>query len=317
MSPQDQSDYNVLRVRAQALRCLREYFDRNSTIEVDTPILSPFSVTDPYMSALSVQNPGGQAQGFLQTSPEYAMKRLLCAGSSDIYQLGKVFRADENSPQHNDEFTMLEWYRVGYDEHQLMDEVYQIITLVGGEKERCDLSYRDAFKVHLGIDPFTISLTELDFFARQRLGDLPQNMLFDNYLTLLFATQIESQFESDKVTFVFDFPASQASLAQTTEREYGKVARRFEAYCGGLELANGFYELTDAKQQLERFKEDNVTRKSFGYEEVEIDFGLIQALETGLPQCSGVALGFDRLLMLKLGQKDIKQVLPMSFTKRK
>ncbi|MET1256623.1 EF-P lysine aminoacylase EpmA [Aliikangiella maris] len=307
---------NILLQRATALRQIRDYFKHQSVLEVDTPLLADYSVTDPYMSAMQVINPRAQSQGYLQTSPEYAMKKLLCAGSGDIFQLGKVFRADEDSPSHSNEFTMLEWYRCSFSLEALMSEVLHIIQLVVGPLAHQILSYRQAFIQYLAIDPFNLSLAELEVKANRLLGDLPQNMLFDNYLSLLFATQIEPLFPADKVTLVTDFPASQAALARKRYTRYGEVACRFEAYSGGLELANGFYELSDPNEQLLRFEQENQIRQQLGYLPMTIDFELIKALEQGLPDCCGVALGFDRLLMLKSGAKDIKQVLPMSFVKR-
>ena len=306
---------NILHIRAESLKAIRDYFYQQRVLEVDTPLLSEYSVTDPYMSAMQTHNHCGNPLGYLQTSPEYAMKKLLCHGSGDIYQLGKVFRADETSPNHNNEFTMLEWYRTGFDEYQLMDEVFRIITLIIGARARQTLSYRAVFDQYLGIDPFTISYGSLATTATKLLGELPREMLFDNFLTLLFAEKIEPQFDPSSITFITDFPASQASLAQIHQTPYGEVARRFEAYSGGLELANGFYELGDAASQLSRFKADNQIRATLGYPQITIDSDLIRALQKGLPACAGVALGVDRLLMLKIGATAIQQVLPMSMAK--
>lgn len=307
-----QKNKNILQIRADILQRIRTHFQNTNALEVDTPLLCQYSVTDPYMSAMKVFNSCQQSLGYLQTSPEYAMKKLLCQFPQDIFQLNKVFRADESSPNHANEFTMLEWYRVYIDEKKLMDEVFQIISTIAGKNKRIDWSYRDAFKEILNFDPFYISFYELSALSKKILGELPDNMLFDNYLTLLFAEKIEPNFEHDAVTFIYDFPASQASLAKLDEKHYGKTARRFEAYCGGLELANGFYELTNPNEQLKRFQIDNQIRQELGYETIEIDFELISALKKGLPECSGVALGVDRLIMLKLAETDIKNVLPMA-----
>ncbi|WP_185964509.1 EF-P lysine aminoacylase EpmA [Aliikangiella marina] len=301
----------ILNLRAKTKALIRDYFLQHQVIEVDTPLLAKYSVTDPYMSQLEANNLQGKSHGFLQTSPEYSMKKLLCHGAGDIYQFDKAFRADESGEHHRTEFTMLEWYRIGWDDQQLMDEVHRIIQLCVGSIERIDISYRDAFIRYLAIDPFTIDERELAEFATKLLGELPGNMLFDNYLTLLFSTKVESQFEANKVTFVYDFPASQAALAKIVETEYGLIGKRFEAYAGGLELANGFDELTEPDTQLKRFQEENDTRRQLGYPQVEIDRQLIRAMERGLPACAGVALGFDRLLMLKWGVNDISRVLPL------
>jgi len=306
------SKQNILTVRANCFAQIRAYFAEQQVLEVDTPLLAEWSVTDPYMSAMQVSNWQEKRLGYLQTSPEYAMKKLLCHGSGDIFQLGKVFRADEKSPHHSDEFTMLEWYRLGYSESELMDEVHHLIRQISGVQQRVSYSYREVFQAFLGIDPFEILPADLAQFCQSQLGELPDRMLFDNYLTLLFATKIEPAFAADKVTFVYDFPASQASLAKTAKRSYGEVGLRFEAYAGGLELANGFNELTDANLQLARFEKDNQIRQALGYPLIEIDDELIEAMKKGLPQCAGVALGIDRLLMLLLNESDIRKVLPMS-----
>ncbi|MGX5202727.1 EF-P lysine aminoacylase EpmA [Aliikangiella sp. IMCC44632] len=304
---------SILKQRASLLREIRSFFYQREVLEVDTPLLAATTVTDPYMSALQALNPQGKQVGYLQTSPEYAMKKLLCAGSGDIYQLSKMFRADEVSPRHNNEFTLLEWYRLGFDESQLIQEVVDLIRQTSGHKPVQLMSYRDAFVKYLNIDPFNITYDDLCRFSRECLGELPSDLLFDNYLTLLFATQVETQFDHHEITVVFDFPASQAALAKTATTHYGLVGKRFEVYCGGLELANGFYELTDPQEQLARFVDDNKIRAQLGYPEQKIDMALIEAMQSGLPACAGVALGVDRLLMLKLDISDIQAVLPMAF----
>jgi len=276
---------------------------------VDTPLLRDFSVTDPYMGAFSVISPSGKHQGYLQTSPEYAMKKLLCSGSGDIYQMSKMFRADEKGVIHCSEFTMLEWYRTGFDHFQLIDEVCLFIQQVVGDKEVHKVSYRQAFLASLSVDPFDIKLDKLSLFTRYLLGELPQDLLFDNYLTLLFSQKVESSFDHNKITIVHGFPASQASLAKTRTDNGLTSADRFEVYLAGMELANGFNELTDADQQLQRLNQDNEIRRELGVAPIEIDDGFIQALRKGLPDCAGVALGVDRLLMVKLGVENINDVV--------
>ena len=308
---------NVLTHRAGALAEIRKYFSQNYALEVDTPLLKSHTVTDPYMRALQAVNPDGKFSGYLQTSPEYSMKELLSEGSGDIYQLGKTFRADESGNHHAIEFTMLEWYRISWSYQQLMDEVHQIIELIAGERSREDFTYRQAFLEFLEIDPFDIDEITLREFSINKMGALPEDLNFDNYLTLLFSELIEPQFSPEKVTFVYDFPVSQASLAKRKPDSSPQVACRFEAYCGGLEIANGFEELTDPVEQLARFNEDNQIRKSLGYPEQKIDMQLIDALKRGLPECSGVALGFDRILMLAMSKQNIKDILPMSFSSDK
>lgn len=276
---------------------------------MDTPLLREFSVTDPYMAAFSVISPSGKHQGYLQTSPEYAMKKLLCSGSGDIFQMSKMFRAEEKGTIHSSEFTMLEWYRVDFDHFQLIDEVCCLIQKIVGEKQIQILSYQQAFLTHLSIDPFNVSLDELSQVAKELLGDIPKNLLFDNYLTLLFSEKIETNFDPNQITVVHGFPASQASLAKTRSENGLISADRFEVYLAGMELANGFNELTDAGQQLERFKQDNEVRDELGYSKIKIDEGFIHSLKQGLPECAGVALGVDRLLMIKLGFSNVEEVL--------
>ncbi len=300
---------NKITHRNKIFAKIRKFFAQRNVLEVDTPLLRKFTVTDPYMAAFSVSSPSGKHQGYLQTSPEYAMKKLLCAGSGDIFQLGKMFRADEKSVIHASEFTMLEWYRTGFDHFQLMDEVCQFVQQIIGEKKIQIMSYQEVFLSNLSIDPFNISFEKLSQTARELLGDIPQELLFDNYLTLLFSEKIEANFDPDKITVVHSFPVSQASLAKTRCENGLTTADRFEVYLNGMELANGFNELTDAKQQLQRFKQDNDIRRELDYPPIEIDDGFIQSLNQGLPDCAGVALGVDRLLMIKLGVENLEDVL--------
>jgi len=295
--------------RGKLLAQIRTFFVEKNVLEVDTAQLRGFTVTDPYMSACSVNSPSGEKLGFLQTSPEYAMKQLLCDGSGDIFQLSKMFRADEKSPIHLCEFTMLEWYRLGFDHHQLIQEVCALITNLVGDKEFSIVKYRELFIKILFFDPFSISLRDLKMKAKELLGDIPQNLLRDNCLSLLFSEKIEPSFVYDDITVVIDYPASQASLAKTQKEGDVETADRFEVYLNGMELANGFNELTDADVQLARFNQDNLVRDQLGREAVEIDSDFVQSLKKGLPDCAGVALGIDRLLMIKLRASQIRDVV--------
>ncbi len=295
--------------RNQLFTLVRDFFKSRQVLEVDTPLLREFSVTDPYMSAFSAVSPSGKHQGYLQTSPEYAMKKLLCDGSGDIYQMSKMFRADEKGAIHASEFTLLEWYRLGFDHFQLIDEVCLFIQKIVGTKNIQMMTYQQAFLTNLSIDPFNVSFEELSQIADELLGKLPQNLLFDNYLTLLFSEKIETNFDPNKITVVHGFPDSQACLAKTRSENGIVTADRFEVYLAGMELANGFNELTDADQQLKRFKQDNKIREELGYVPVRIDESFIHSLNLGLPDCAGVALGIDRLLMVKCGKKRIEDVL--------
>jgi len=295
--------------RNEIFQQTRDFFYQRNVLEVDTPLVRQYTVTDPYMSALGVFDSRENQQGYLQTSPEYAMKELLSDGSGDIFQLSKMFRADEQSKIHSSEFTMLEWYRIGFDHIELIEEVVEFIQQIVGTKKTKIVSYRDVFLSVLSIDPFNISFESLKKKSTQLLGELPEELLFDNYLTLLFSEKIELSFDQNLITIVKDYPASQASLAKARSENGITTADRFEVYLAGMELANGFNELTDPQLQLVRFKEDNQIRKQLGYPEIEIDTGFINALEKGLPNCAGVALGIDRLLMIKLGEKNISEVI--------
>ena len=305
---QPTASINTLRQRADTLKQVRTFFQQRQVMEVDTPALMPHTVTDPYMTALSVDVL--QQKMYLQTSPEYAMKRLLAAGSGDIYQLAKNYRADEQGRKHQPEFTLLEWYRLGWDHHQLMDEVYELVSEITGITKRTNITYQQAFIDHLSLDPAAITDEVLSERAEQLLGELPDNMLREDYLSLLFAEKIEPIIAEQRIIFVYDFPASQSSLARLLSDK--TVAGRFECYCNGLELANGFWELTDAKEQMQRFQHDQTVRQTLDRPSVDIDQAFIAALEHGLPDCSGVALGFDRLLMLALNKSDIRDVLPFA-----
>lgn len=297
-----------LKARAELLATVRAFFAEREVLEVDTPALSHHGVTDRYMRSM-VAKVSSIESGFLQTSPEYAMKRLLAAGSGSIYQVCKAFRQDEVGAKHNPEFTMLEWYRLGFDHFRLMDEVFELVTEVMGPKERKTFSYQQAFIEFLGIDPLSISDKQLEQFARTNLGLLPDELERDDYLSLLFEDKIERQLGlNGSVCFIYDYPASQAALARISETD-PRVAHRFELYIEGIELANGFYELADSSQQLARFQADNSWRKNNGLAEIAIDQHFIAALEHGLPECSGVALGLDRLLMIKLATSDIQDVI--------
>ncbi|MHC9511262.1 EF-P lysine aminoacylase EpmA [Kangiella sp. M94] len=298
-----------LKARAQLLSTVRSFFAAREVLEVDTPVLSHHGVTDRYMRSMTADVGFSAEKSFLQTSPEYAMKRLLAAGYGSIYQICKAFRQDEVGNRHNPEFTMLEWYRLGFDHFQLMDEVFELVTEVLGPRQRQDLTYQQVFLDFLKIDPLTISNDELERFARSNLGSLPENLERDDFLSLLFEDKIEPRLGRDNsVCFIYDYPASQAALARISETD-SRVAHRFELYIEGVELANGFYELADSEQQLARFRADNLWRKSNSLPEIDIDQRFIAALEHGLPECSGVALGLDRLLMIKLNTKDIQDVI--------
>ncbi|MBE4620480.1 elongation factor P--(R)-beta-lysine ligase [Vibrio navarrensis] len=307
-----------LRQRAALIARIRQFFAQRNVLEVDTPAMSHATVTDVHLHTFQTQFVGpGYAQGsplFLMTSPEFHMKRLLAAGSGCIYQLGKAFRNEENGRYHNPEFTMLEWYRVGFDHHQLMDEMDDLLQLVlqCGAAER--MTYQQAFSTVLGVCPLEGTMAELkSVAARLGLSDIAEaEEDRDTLLQLLFSIGVEGKIGQQVPAFVYDFPASQAALAKINPND-PRVADRFEVYFKGIELANGFHELDNAQEQLRRFEQDNHKRVEMGLVEQPIDYHLIAALQSGLPECAGVALGVDRLIMLALGCDHIDQVTAFPF----
>lgn len=285
-------------------------------MEVDTQCLSKAAVSDPFIDTLDVQyqiHPAGnQETHYLQSSPEYAMKRLLAAGSGPIYQLGKVFRNAEVGRLHNPEFTMLEWYRPQFTLNQLIDEVQNLVSRVLEDMQWRRFSYRELFQHYLNIDPHTATLQELQLRVRQNVDAPFDDTRRDTWLELLMSELIEPHLLEP--TIVYDFPASQAALSELGVDHLGhEVARRFELYIGGMELANGYQELRDANEQHKRLLADVETRKSLNLPIRPLELRLVAALESGLPFCAGVALGFDRLMMIKMGASHIQEVIPFAF----
>ncbi len=299
-----------LRLRAGILAKIREFFASREVLEVETPLLSLTTATDPHLESIKVNRvfSSEEQDFFLQTSPEFAMKKLLAAGSGSIYQLCKAFRQDERSKRHNPEFTLLEWYRVGFNEQQLMDEVEELVTAITGCQALRRISYRQLFKQHLCIDPHSCSDSELFKIAKQHIEFDESGYRRDELLHLLLAEVIEPAMVQD--CFVYDFPVSQAALAAIETDGLGvKVAKRFELFMAGMEIANGYLELVNAQEQLKRFKQDCQLRREMGRAELPIDFNLIAALEQGLPACAGVAIGVDRLVMVALKAASIDEVI--------
>jgi lysyl-tRNA synthetase class 2 len=296
------------------LAAARSFFAERSLLEVDTPALVRHAVTDRHIHSARVELPGHTTPLFLHTSPEYAMKRLLAAGSGDIYQIAHVFRGSEQGRWHNAEFTLIEWYRCGWSLQELMTEVAALAcTLlaspVGTRVEH--LHYAEVFERELGIDPLAASEAQLRRAALDQQLDpgLAARCDGDELLDWLMGTRIGPRLGQQGLCFVHRYPASQAALAQLDAAD-PRVALRFELYHHGIELANGFEELADARQQRLRFELDRGRRQAAGLPVPAIDEALLAALSAGLPPASGVALGFDRLLMLRLGMSDIRQVLP-------
>jgi lysyl-tRNA synthetase class 2 len=303
--------------RAALLAHAREFFAARGVLEVDTPLVVNAPVSDVHIHCASVQLAplAGAPRApphYLHTSPEYAMKRLLAAGSGDIYQICHVVRGLECSPLHNPEFTLIEWYRAGFTLEALMDEVEALVrSLLGavasgraGER----LSYREAFSRELGLDPLSASVAQLQEAAQPLgfRGDAHTSR--DTWLELLMGSRIGPQLGGNALTFVYGYPASQAALARLDARD-PRTALRFELYCDGIELANGFHELAAAAEQRARFARDNAERRRRGLPVAAPDERLLAALEAGLPDCAGVALGFDRTLMLASGAAEIEEVL--------
>lgn len=305
----------MLRGRAQLLARTRSFFAARGVLEVDTPLLMRCGVTDPQLHSLRAELPGSNGrQGYLQTSPEFAMKRLLAAGSGDIYQICHVFRGEEQGPLHNAEFTLIEWYRLGCPLESLMSEVDALVRELLGARagtatER--ISYAELFTQKLGINPLEDSLSSLQE-AAETVGfetRLTRQLDRDGLLDLLIGARLGPGLGAQAPCFVHRYPASQASLARLDPAD-ARVALRFELYRGGIELANGFEELGDAAQQRARFSHDLQVRAERGLPVPEIDEQLLAALEHGLPHCAGVAVGFDRLVMLASQATQISEVMP-------
>jgi lysyl-tRNA synthetase class 2 len=324
----------ALEQRAALLARARRFFFDRGVLEVDTPVVVNAAVTDIHIHSARVHFAGHANDYFLHTSPEYAMKRLLAAGSGDIYQICHVVRGLERGRQHNTEFTLIEWYRIGFSLDDLMSEVDALVRDLLGERSAAlsseRLSYRGVFLRELQLDPFTASLAQLRD-AAEALGfkagpatcaaDRPENSTTptgadgdaatarDELLDLLMGAIIGPRLGQHALTFVHGYPASQAALARLDPKD-PRVASRFELYGKGMELANGFHELASAAEQRARFLHDHEERSRRGLPSFGIDERLLEALESGLPDCAGVALGFDRTVMLASGAGHIDAVLP-------
>ncbi|MGC8520435.1 MAG: EF-P lysine aminoacylase EpmA [Steroidobacteraceae bacterium] len=306
----------TLRCRAALLAAARRFFAARKVLEVDTPLVINAPVTDVHIHSAQVtftDEPGGAARHFfLHTSPEYAMKRLLAGGLGDIYQICHVVRGLERGRLHNAEFTLIEWYRLGWTLEALMEEVDALVrTLLGAHaaaRISQRVSYREVFLAQLGLDPFSASQRELAAAARTA-GFTGSTQNRDELLELLMSVRIGPQLGRGALTFVHGYPASQAALARLDPADR-RAAQRFELYCEGIELANGFHELADAHEQRARFEQDIAERRRLGLPAAALDERLLGALAAGLPDCCGVALGFDRLVMLATGAGRIDEVLP-------
>ena len=301
--------------RAGLLTQLRTFFSDRAVLEVDTPLLSQATVPDPGIDVFSLTPADNPATSrYLQTSPEFAMKRLLAAGTGDIYQISKAFRQGEAGRYHNPEFTLLEWYRVGWDHAALMREVAALLSTVLGTPGWQVWPYRELFRVLLGIDP----MADCDSgavpenwlrVAKMRLGDVPEELDRDTFLDLLMSHCIEPDIRDWGVVFVTDFPPSQAALARKALIAGESVAARFECYVQVRELANGYWEQIDADALSAQLHAENTRRQQRGLSPRPIDERLLAAHRHGLPECAGVALGVDRLLAVKLGVDNLGETI--------
>ena len=314
---------DAIRLRAWLNRLVREFFHARNVLEVETPAMSLAGNTDPNIASFQLQfsgrTDGAPRTRWLRTSPEFALKRLLAAGIGDCYELGRVFRDGEAGGRHNPEFSMLEWYRVGWDHLRLIEEAAELVraalSLLWRDASLQVVRYRDLYREALGIDPFTASGDEL----RAALGEVaidPAGLSRDDWLDLLMTHRLQPAFEADALLAITDYPASQCALARLRDDGDGHpVAERFELYLGPIELANGYHELRDAAEQHSRFVRDGALRQARGDAIPPMDEHLLAALEAGLPACAGVALGVDRLLMAMLGTKRIAHVLAFEFNR--
>jgi lysyl-tRNA synthetase class 2 len=313
-----------LRLRARLYATIRAFFAERGVLEVETPMMSRAGNTDPNIASFALEfsgrTDGAPRTRWLRTSPEFPLKRLLAAGVGDCYELGRVFRDGEAGGRHNPEFTMLEWYRIGWDHHRLIDETIALVqtalALVGRTASATVTTYRALYRDRLGLDPFLADETAL----RAALGDIridPDGLGRDDWLDLLMTHRLQPSFAPDEVLVMRDYPASQCALAKLRmgEGDEPAVAERFELYLGPLELANGYHELVDAGEQRARFLRDHATRSTRGAVRPPLDEGLLSALAAGLPHCAGVALGADRLLMAMLGTDRIADVLAFDFAR--
>ena len=314
-------DIEIIKGRARIVSDIRHFFSQRHVLEVDTPILSRAAPTAPYLESFKTEFiPMGsidKASYYLQTSPEFAMKVLLAGGSGSIYQIAKVFRNGERGRLHSPEFTMLEWYRPELNLGELMDEVAALLQTITSYSESVRFSYKEVFSQYLNINILVCSKDELQKLAIKKLPSFSGDFYLDRdgWLELLMSQVIEPELASlKKPVFIYNFPASQAQLAKVKlDNDGEQVAARFELYAGGLEVANGYDELLDAKELRKRFEYDNQQRLKLGKAEMPIDEKLLAAMDLGLPPCTGVALGLDRLLMLAMNKESIDCVQNLPF----
>lgn len=303
----------TLLARAEMNQSIRTFFHRLAVLEVETPTLSQFANTDPHIESFEVIT--SEQPRYLHTSPEYPMKRLLAAGSGDIYQIAKVWRADENGRRHNSEFTLLEWYRLNITYHQLMQEVEKLLQKIIPtlSKHSVQLSYQQVFLETLEINPHSATDKELDHcIVKQNLAidfELERSAMLD----LLMTHCVEPTFKANQLTFIYDYPAAQSALACIREGT-PTVAERFEVYIGSLELGNGYQELCDASKNMAVLQKEGEYREQHKQKSMPKDKHFLSAMQHGIPMCSGVAIGLDRVLMASLNKKSIQDVISFPWT---
>lgn len=291
--------------RAKFLETIRRYFEQQHVAPVDTRLLSCYGATDPAVNNMQASDESGVHQGFLQTSPEFAMKRLLAKDSGDIYQICPAFRASETGRLHRAEFRMLEWYRLGFDHHQLMNDVQALVSSLIPDLSWQRLSYADLFHEHTGINPHKAS-SDLLFARASKSMTLTEQDAADRSLLLdiIFSHQIQPQVKENEAMFIYDFPREQAAYARL-RNEDPVVASRFELLIGEVEIANGYHEVNEAVEQAKRHAAERKVRARRGQLDAQIDPDFIGSLDGGLPDCAGVAIGLDRLMMIAFRQESL------------
>lgn len=310
-----ESKISILKDRAALLGKARAFFAERGVLEVDCPAISHASPIDLHIDVMTVSVNQSET-GYLHTSPEYGMKRLLALGMGDIYQISHVYRAGEFGPLHNPEFTMAEWYRLGITFSELIEETLEFICLFLGDLPTSYLRYRDALIHYAGIDYIDASCSELLACAEKHALGLPNDAKTwdkDTLLQLLVSFLVEPHLGKDRLDVLYDFPSTQAALARTKELDEEKVAMRFEVYYKGIELCNGYHELTDPIEQRNRLEQSVQARIAAGKDPLKIDEHFLRALEKGIPDCCGVAVGFDRLMLLRHNKDNLQDVLPFTW----
>lgn len=302
---------HTLQERARMLHLVRDFFYQRKILEVDCPALSSYASIDAHIDLIQTQTSSTES-GFLHSSPEYGMKKLLSMGLGDIYQLSHVFRKEEKGRLHNTEFTMIEWYRADLTYFEFMQETLELISLFLEKRESEMISYKDAFITYLDIDPSHASLQDLIKIVEKKsaIGSIP-DLCMDSILDYLWSYFIEPNLGIEKYTIVIDFPSTMAALAKTYWNRDEKVAKRFEVYYSGVELANGYDELTDPEELKSRLQQENFRREVLGKAKLPLDPTFLEAMEKGIPSCYGVAVGFDRLLQLMLEKETIQEILSL------